>query len=371
MGFIPVNTPLLDGNEKKYLCECIDSGWISSEGPFVKRFERDMADYVGRKYGIAVCNGTAALEAAVQALELEKGSEVIIPSFTIISCAQALTKCGLIPVVVDCDIDTWNMSVDEVKRKITSKTSAIMVVHIYGLPVDMDKVLELARKHNIRVIEDAAEMHGQTYKGRKCGSFGDVSIFSFYPNKHITCGEGGMILTDNEKIADRCRAIRNLFFTTDKRYVHNEIGSNFRMTNMQAAIGCAQLEKIDEHVNRKREIGKYYADSFKNIEDINIPVRRTEYADNIYWIFGIVLGKRFDFDATEAVRRLKEEGIGARTFFYPIHLQPVYVKDGLFNNVSCPNAERLSSRGFYIPCGLGITENEMKEVVCKVKKLLK
>ena len=195
MDFIPVNEPLLNGNEKKYLCECIDTGWISSEGPFVKEFEKKMSAAVNRKYGIAVSNGTAALEIAVQALEIGEGDEVIMPTFTIISCAMAVTKAGAVPVLIDSDVDTWNMNVDEIESKITSKTKAIMIVHLYGLPVEVDKVLKLAKKYDLKVIEDAAEMHGQTYNLRPCGSFGDISIFSFYPNKHITTGEGGMVVT--------------------------------------------------------------------------------------------------------------------------------------------------------------------------------
>lgn len=368
MDFIPVNIPLLDGNEKKYLCECIDTGWISSEGPFVKRFENEMAAYVGRKHGIAVCNGTAALEAAMIALNLEKGSEVILPAFTIISCAQAITKAGLTPVVVDCESDTWNMDVSAIKSKITPKTKAIMVVHIYGLPVDMDPVLEIAEKYNLKVIEDAAEMHGQTYKGRACGSFGDISIFSFYPNKHITCGEGGMILTDDDGLAERCRGARNLFFTS-KRYRHEEIGSNFRMSNMQAALGCAQLEKIEEHIEKKRYIGNKYQAAFSDIADIGLPVSQTAYADNIYWVFGIVIGDSYPFGAEEAMKFLAEKGIGTRSFFYPIHRQPVYVKEGRFRGISCPNAEKISERGFYIPSGLGITDEQIAYVINQVIRL--
>lgn len=370
MNFIPVNTPLLDGNEKKYLCECIDTGWISSEGPFVKRFESDMAACVGRKYGIAVCNGTAALEAAMIALHMEEGSEVILPAFTIISCAQAITKAGLIPVVVDCENDTWNMDVSAIEEKITAKTKAIMVVHIYGLPVDMDPVLELAKKYDLKVIEDAAEMHGQTYKERPCGRFGDISIFSFYPNKHITCGEGGMLLTDDEALAERCRGVRNLFFTA-QRYRHEEIGSNFRMSNMQAALGCAQLEKLEEHIAKKRMIGKKYWQAFRNIEDISLPVPHTEYADNIYWVFGIVIGESYHFNAEQAMKRLAEEGIGTRSFFWPIHKQPVYIKEGMFKGVSCPNAEKIAEKGFYLPSGLGISDDEIDYVIKKVIEIFK
>lgn len=224
---IPVNTPLLDGNEKKYLNECIDTGWISSEGPFIRSFEEQMSRYVGRKHAIAVANGSVALDVAVVAAGIKPGDEVILPTFTIISCAAAIVRAGGIPVTVDCDPRTYNMSVEDIETKVTSKTRAIMVVHIYGLPTDMNPVLELAKKYQLRVIEDAAEMHGQTYYGKKCGSFGDISTFSFYPNKHITTGEGGMILTDDDSIAEHCRSLKNLCFIPEKRFIHYELGWNF------------------------------------------------------------------------------------------------------------------------------------------------
>lgn len=370
MHFIPVNTPLLDGNEKKYLNECIDSGWISSEGPFVSRFEQEMAGYCGRKYGIAVCNGTAALEAAVVALDLPKGSEVILPSFTIISCAQAITKAGLIPVVVDADINTWNMDVNLIEEKISSKTSAIMVVHIYGLPTDMNPVISLAEKYNLRIIEDAAEAHGLEYRGKKCGGFGDISIFSFYPNKHITCGEGGMILTDDSKLAERCKLVRNLFFLPERRYVHEAIGSNFRMTNMQAAIGCAQLESINRHLEKKRHIGALYTECLSDVSNICIPTKRVDYADNLYWVFGIVLSDDVEENNLDVCNKLKERGIGTRTFFFPIHKQPVYKKEGYFGKTYCPVAEKISEKGFYVPSGLGITDEEIVYVSECVKDIV-
>lgn len=361
---IPVNEPLLNGNEKKYLCECIDSGWISSEGPFVKKFEMGMAEYTGRKYGIAVSSGTAALETAIQALELPRGSEMILPAFTIISCAQAVVKAGLIPVVVDCREDTWNMDVEQIEEKITSKTSAIMAVHIYGITADMDKIFQLARKYELKLIEDAAQAHGQTYRGKPCGSFGDVSIFSFYPNKLITCGEGGMVLTNDEKLAYRCRSIRNLCFLPERRFIHEELGENFRMTNMQAAIGCAQLERIEEAVIKKREIGKFYRDQLQEAGDIfRQPVERTEYCDNIYWVYGVVL-ENTRMDAREAMEILRNHGIGTRPFFYPIHKQPVFLRMGLFQEqAKCPVSEKIAKKGFYIPSGLGLTEEKMQRVV--------
>lgn len=370
MDFIPVNEPLLNGNEKKYLCECIDTGWISSEGPFVRKFEDKMSTVAGRRYGIAVSNGTAALEVAVQALGIGEGDEVIMPAFTIISCAMAVTKLGVVPVLVDSDIHTWNMNVDEIEPKITAKTKAIMIVHLYGLPVEADKVLALAEKYNLKVIEDAAEMHGQTYKGKPCGSFGDISTFSFYPNKHITTGEGGMVVTDDEKLAERCRMLRNLCFRKDIRYVHDEISDNYRFTNLQAAVGLAQLERLDEFVERKRAMGKYYTGQLKDIDGLILPVERTDYADNIYWVYGIVLDKQTEADNKTVQKLLAEEGIGSRTFFWCMHEQPVYQKQGLFKEESYPNAEYLARKGFYIPSGLALTTEQMERVVMGVRRVM-
>lgn len=361
---IPVNRPLLDGNEKKYLIECIDTGWISSEGPFIQRFEEGFASYVGRAHGIAVCNGTAALEMAVAALELDVGDEIIMPTFTIISCALAVVRRGCIPVLVDCDPHTWNMDVAQIEVKITPRTKAILVVHIYGLPVDMDPVLRLARKYGLFVIEDAAEMHGQTYKGQKCGSFGDISTFSFYPNKHITTGEGGMLFTDDRRLAERCRSLRNLCFLPDKRFVHEELGYNYRMTNLQAAVGLAQLERLDEFIARKRAMGARYTELLSRISGIELPLHKTEYADSIYWVYGVVLDESMP-DAETVMKRLAKRGIGTRPFFYPMHLQPIFRRMDWYKAESHPVAERLATRGFYLPSGLALTIEEM-ELVAKV-----
>ena len=293
MDFIPVNEPLLNGNEKKYLYECIDTGWISSEGPFVKEFENKMSATVNRKYGIAVSNGTAALEVAAQALGIQKGDEVIMPAFTIISCAMAVTKLGAVPVLVDSSLDTWNMNVDEIEAKITSRTKAIMIVHIYGLPVDAEPILALAEKYNLKIIEDAAEMHGQTYKG-----------------------------------------------------------DNYRFTNLQAAVGLAQLERLEEFVERKRTMGSYYTEKLRKIEGVTLPVEKTEYAENIYWVYGLLLKEDMQADNPEVQKLLAEEGIGSRTFFWCIHEQPVYRNMGLFLDETYPNAEYLARKGFYIPSGL-------------------
>lgn len=370
MDFIPVNEPLLNGNEKKYLCECIDTCWISSEGPFVKQFEDKMSISVGRKYGIAVSNGTAALEVAMQAIGIGEGDEVIMPTFTIISCAMAVTKLGAKPVLVDSDINTWNMDVEEIEGKITERTKAILVVHLYGLPVEMDKVLVLAEKYNLKVVEDAAEMHGQTYRGKPCGSFGDISTFSFYPNKHITTGEGGMVVTDSEELAERCRMLRNLCFRKDVRYVHDEISGNYRFTNLQAAVGLAQLERIDEFVAKKREMGKFYTENLSGIEGIKLPVAKTDYADNIYWVYGIVLNENIGISNREITKLLAAEGIGTRTFFWCMHEQPVYKRQRLFGNEKYETAEYLARKGFYIPSGLALTKEQMETVTKKLRKVV-
>ncbi len=370
MDFIPVNEPLLNGNEKKYLCECIDTGWISSEGPFVKQFEQKMSMAAGRKYGVAVTNGTAALEVAVRALGIQPGDEVIMPAFAIISCAMAVTKLGAIPVLIDSDANTWNMNVDEIEAKITGKTKAIMMVHIYGLPVQADKVLELADAYGLKVIEDAAQMHGQTYKGKVCGSFGDISTFSFYPNKAVTTGEGGMVVTDNEELAEKCRLLRNLCFKKDNRYVHDEISGNYRFTNLQAAVGLAQLERIEEFIRLKRAMGRYYTENLKDVKGLMFPLKQTEYAENIYWVYGLVLDAGIKADNRTIQKLLSQIGIGSRTFFWCMHEQPVYRNQGLFLNESYPTAEYLARKGFYIPSGLALTREQMDNVIAVVKEIM-
>lgn len=368
--FIPVNEPLLVGNEKKYLSQCIDSGWISSEGPMVQEFESKLAERVGRRFGVAVSNGTAAIDIAVNALDIKQGDEVIVPTFTIISCLQQLVRIGAKPVLVDSHPDYWGMNPEMIEEKITEKTVAIMMVHIYGLPVDVDPILEIARRHNIIVIEDAAEMHGQTYRGAPCGSFGQLSIFSFYPNKHITTGEGGMILTDDEELANRCRSLRNLCFQPSRRFVHDELGWNYRMSNLHAAVGLAQLEQLDYFVGIKHRMGELYTELLSDVAELQLPVARTEYAQNIYWVYGLVLRDSSKMSALEIMTLLGGEGIGCRPFFYPMHLQPVFRRNGLFEDETHPVAERLYTNGFYLPSGLKLTENQIHRVAKTVKKIL-
>jgi perosamine synthetase len=359
-NFIPVNEPLLDGNEKKYLIECIETGWISSEGPFIKLFEEKFAARVGRKHGIAVTNGTAAIDAAVDALGIGPGDEIILPTFTIISCISQIVRCGAIPVLVDSDPSTWNMDVTKIEDKITARTKAIMVVHIYGLPVDMSPILVIAERYGLKIIEDAAEMHGQTYNGRPCGSFGDISTFSFYPNKHITTGEGGMIVTDDDELAETCRSLRNLCFQPDKRFIHERLGWNLRMTNLQAALGLAQLERLDEFTLIKRNMGLKYNQLLADLSDVQLPLAKTVYAENIYWVYGLVLKESSGLDSKEVMKNLASKGVGSRPFFYPMHQQPVLRRMGFFKNERYPVAERLYRQGFYIPSGMALNDTQIK-----------
>ena len=358
---IPVNIPLLSGNEKKYINECIDTGWISSEGPFINRFENEFANYIGHDFGVAVSNGSAALDIAIKAIGIKAGDEVIMPTFTIISPAQSIISAGAFPVLVDSDPVTWNMDVNQIEDRINSKTKAILVVHIYGLPVDMDPILDLCKKYKLLLIEDAAEMHGQTYNGRMCGSFGDISIFSFYPNKHITTGEGGMILCRDNAIFEKSKKLRNLAFEPNgRRFIHNEIGWNYRMTNLQAAIGVAQLENIEYHIKRKRQIGELYSNRLNGISKLQLPKQFTSFADNIFWVYGLVADS--EFTSVKIVNHLNEKGIGTRPFFWCMHEQPVFKEMGLFKKEKYPVAERIARNGFYLPSGLGLTDREINFV---------
>ncbi len=368
---IPVNKPSFHGNEKKYLLDCIKSGWISSNGKYVKKFEKKFANFVGRKFSTCVNNGSVALEIAVKSLNLKSGSEVILPTFTIVSCCNAIIKAGLKPVLVDCDKDTFNMNIDQVKKKINKKTSAILMVHIYGITVDVDKILKLANKYKLKIIEDAAEVHGQKYKKKLCGSFGDISTFSFYANKHITTGEGGMILTNNKKIYENIMSLKNLYFGKGlNRFKHYGIGSNQRFTNLQASVGLAQLENIKKIIKKKFFIGNYYSKKLSLLENkICLPIQKVNYCKNIYWVYAILIRDNCKYNADKVIKLLKNEGVECRPFFYPMHLQPIYKKMKIFDNRSYPISEKISMKGFYIPSGIGITKKEQDIVISKMIKV--
>ncbi|MDA9189282.1 DegT/DnrJ/EryC1/StrS family aminotransferase [Candidatus Pelagibacter sp.] len=366
---ISVNKTLLKGNEKKYLLKCLSDNWISSSGYFLNKFESGLSKYLNKKFAVSVSNGTAALEVAVNSLNLKKGDEIIMPTFTIISCANAIIKSGLKPVLVDCNYDDWNMDLNNIEEKITNRTRAILVVHIYGMSVNMKKIMQIKKKYNLKIIEDNSEGLGLDYDGKKCGSFADITTLSFYANKIVTTGEGGMVLCNKKSIYKRSLSIKNLFFK-EPRFVHDEIGSNFRLTNLQAALGLAQLETIKKSIKRKIEIGNLYNKLLEEISCINIPVKKNRYSKNIYWVYGIVLNNKCKLSKKTIMQRLKNKNIETRSFFSPMHTQPVYKKMGLFKGLKFKNSEMIYKKGFYLPCGIGITNKEIF-TVCKVlKKIL-
>ncbi len=368
--FIPVNEPSIGDREKELVNECLDSGWISSEGPFVEQFEKSLSKRVNRKYGIACSSGTAALDLAIASLRIGIGDEVIIPTFTIISCASAVIKSGATPIFIDADPITWNMDVDYIEDAITPKTVAIMAVHIYGLPVDMDPLIEIANKYGLYVIEDAAELIGAKYKNKNCGSFGHISTFSFYPNKQITTGEGGMVLTNDSEISNRCKSLRNLCFQPGNRFVHEELGWNYRMTNLQAALGLAQLEKLDLTIKKRKKIGELYTKYLKGVNQIILPLKKTNFATNIYWVYGIIIDSKYG-TAKKFMEKLKALKIGTRPFFYPMHNQPVFEEMGILKNKDLPISEHLYRQGFYLPSGISLTEEDIKIVCEKLKMICK
>jgi perosamine synthetase len=375
---IPVNEPQLGQQESHYVLECLRTGWISSSGPFIDEFERKWAAYCGKKYGIAVSNGTAALHVGIGCLGLHPGDEIILPSFTIVSCALAVVYQNAVPVLVDSDPQTWCMDVSQIEKKITPRTRAIMPVHIYGHPVDMDAVVNLAERHGLAVIEDAAEAHGAQYLSgrsavdpvwRRCGNFGTLSCFSFYANKLITTGEGGMVLTDDAVLAERARSLRNLCFQADRRFYHEELGFNYRMTNLQAALGLAQFERIDEIIARKRRMGQEYTRRLKGITVLQMPPEET-WAKNVYWMYGIVLDEKTGMNAVQFATRLLEHGVETRPFFLGMHEQPVFRKRGLFLNERYPVAERIARQGLYLPSGLALSMEQLSRVCDVVTELL-
>ncbi len=365
---IPVNEPKLGEKEIEYVMECLKTGWISSAGKYIEEFERCWAEYCDMPHAIAVSNGTVALEAAIACIDLHPGDEVIMPTFTIISCALAIVEHGGIPVLVDSDPDTWCMDVDQVEAKITPRTRAIMPVHIYGHPVDMDPVKALADKHGLLIIEDAAEAHGAEYKGRRCGGLGDISCFSFYANKIVTTGEGGMVLTRNDVLAEKVRAYRNLCFRPEKRFYHTELGRNYRMTNIQAAIGLAQVEEIESRLAHKRWMAQTYNKNLKELSQLQLPVEKA-WARNVYWMYGLVVDESTGMDAVEFARRLREHKVETRPFFLGMHEQPVFHKSGLFLEEHYPVAERIARQGLYLPSGLTLTEEQL-DLVCRAVKAL-
>ena len=375
---IPVNEPRLNSGGLELVQEAYNSGWISSAGKFVDEFENAWAQYCGASHGIAVSNGTTALQVAVEAVGVGQGDEVIMPTYTIISCALAVVRAGATPVLVDCDPVTWCMNVEHIEGLITDRTKAIMVVHIFGHPVDMDPIMALATKYDLKVIEDAAEVHGALYKSnrgtnkevwKKCGGIGDISTFSFFANKLITTGEGGMVVTNSVELADKSKDLRNLCFRTDRRFLHTELGYQFRFTNVQAAIGLSQVREIEEIVERKRWIAKEYSSRLQHISQLQLPYEH-DWARNVYWVYALVLGDEIPFDAKFFADKLREHGVETRPFFLGMHAQPALTDLGFFEGESYPVTDRIASRGLYLPSGLALTLDQIEDVTSAVVDIL-
>ncbi len=353
---IPVCEPKLGKKELGYVIDCIKTNWISSKGKYITEFEEKFSEYCGAKYGVATCNGTTALHLVLASIELKPGDEVIVPTFTMIATANSVTYTGATPVLVDSEPQTWNIDPAKIEEKITKKTKSIMVMHTYGHPCDMDPILELAKKHDLYVIEDAAEAHGAEYKGKRAGALGDAGCFSFYANKIITTGEGGMVVTNDEKIAEMARLLRDQAFEP-KRFLHRYIGFNYRMTNLQAAVGVAQMDLIDESVETRRRNAELYNSLLKDVGGITLPPEAL-WAKNVYWMYTVLVDDSFGMGRDKLMGYLREKGIDTRSAFYPIHTQPVYAKQ--YNGEKYPVAEELGRKGINLPSGNTLTKDQIR-----------
>ena len=372
-NFIPVNKPLITRKDLNYLNKSISKGWVSSEGPEVKRFENNFSNFIGHRYSVAVSSGTAALEIAIKSLKLKKGDEVIIPNFTIISNAMAVLKEGLNIKLVDCNIKDWNMDIIEIEKKITKKTKAIIATHIYNFPLRVDTLKKICRKNKIILIEDAAEVIGQKLNNKLCGSYGDISIFSFYANKQITTGEGGMITTNSKKLYEQSKSLRNLCYGKKDRFNHEDIGWNYRMANLQASLGVSQLKRIKSIVGRRHRVGNEYFQRLKNNKNIYIPETTRSYAKNIYWVIAFVItNKNLKIDGKKLMKMLLKYGIQTRPFFWPMHKQKVFKEKYKINTSGkYKNSEYISKYGLYLPSSLDIKSNQIKFICNKVNAILK
>lgn len=355
---INVYNPVFVGNEKKYVNECLDDVWISGTGKFVNLFEENFAKFVGAKHAITVCNGTVALHLALLALDISEGDEVIVPTFTYIASVNAVRYCNATPIFVDSLPDSWQIDFNQIEKKINNKTKAIIVPHLYGSSAEMDEICKIARKNNIAIVEDAAEAFGTLYKEKHVGTFGDVSTFSFFGNKTITCGEGGMVVTDNDKINERIRNLKSQGLSKDKEYFHDVIGYNYRMTNVTAAIGFAQLEKANEIIAKKRHIADLYREELSNSAVKFYP--EFNHIFNSYWMCSVLFGDENKKNNARAV--LKENGIETRPLFYPAHVMPMY-----FSNEKFPVAEDISKRGINLPSWIGLTDDNIKTITKLIK----
>lgn len=365
---ISVASPALGSEELQNVVEAVKSGWVSSKGSFIDEFERQFSRYIGASEGITTSNGTAALHLALKALGLKRGDEVLIPTLTFAAVANAVLYVGAKPVLVDSQIDYWCMDPESLEKKITSKTKAIICVHLYGHPCDMNSILETARKHGLFVIEDCAEAHGAECRGQKVGSFGVVSCFSFYGNKIITTGEGGICLTHDQVLAKKMRELRDHGMNPEKRYWHDIVGFNYRMTNLQAALGVAQLKKLDVFIEKKRQNAKLYNNLLKEIEGVTLQPQMP-WAKNVYWLYCVLFsGSKGGLRRDELMAKMAEQGIETRPFFYPLNFMPPYKRYAGHGNFDV--AEMLSLEGINLPSSVTLTEEAIRQVANCFRRLV-
>ncbi len=366
-SFIPVCEPALSGNELEYVSEAIRTNWISSAGRYIPEFERAFAAACEAQHGIACTNGTTALHLAMAVLDLGPGDEAILPTFTMIATPNCVRYTGATPVLVDSETTTWNLDLNQVEDAITPKTKVIIPVHTYGHPVDMDALREMADRHGLWVVEDAAEAHGARYKGRRIGGLGDAACFSFYGNKIITTGEGGMITTNDAQIASLARNLRDHAFSTERHFWHRYLGFNYRMTNLQAAVGVAQTEKLDDYVVARRRNAALYSELLADVEGITTPPEVGE-VENVFWMYGILVDARaYGLNRNQLREALAARGIETRTFFIPIHYQPIYHDQ--FAGQSFPVAEKFCADGLYLPSASSLTESQVRYVADAVGEI--
>jgi len=356
-SFIPVAEPLFGGKELEYITDCVKSGWISSLGKYVRDFEKSFANYCGVRYGVATFNGTVAIHLLAATLNFGPGDEVIMPSLTYVATANGIRYTGATPVFVDSERETWNIDPNTIVDAITPRTKAIFAVHLYGHPADMDSLRAIADEHNLLLLEDAAEAHGACYQGQRVGGLSDAAIFSFYGNKIITTGEGGIIVTDNKEWAERAFFLENQGRYSDNPYWHPEMGFNYRMTNLQAAIGLAQLERIDEMVTIRRRNAAHYNSRLVEVTGLTLPPA-AEWAKNVYWMYSIIVEDEFGLDRDALQNRLRQAGIDTRPFFYPVHTLPMYN-----TGQSLPIAEELARKGLNLPSGATLTPEQI-DYIC-------
>lgn len=366
---IPVSSPFLDKAETEYVLSALSQGAISGYyGDYIDRFEKEFSNYSDCSHGIATNSGTTALHLALASLSLGAKDEVLVSSFTNMATCFAVLYQNAVPIPIDIEPDTLNIDPRLIEDKITGRTKAILVVHIYGHPVDMDPIRRIAKKYGLYIIEDCAEAHGALYKGQKVGSLGDAGCFSFYANKIITTGEGGMVTTNNAGLANKARSLKSLAFGANNKFMHESIGFGYRMTNLQAAIGCAQIQKIEKIIDKKRKIAQYYNENLKDIDGLQLPVEKS-YARNVYWMYHVVINQESGVSRDVLMKKLTDCGIETREAFIPYNMQEVFIRKGWVRGDECPNANYAAKNGFYIPSGALLSEKELEYIVTTIKRL--